>query len=212
MTSYNSYMENLYLNEEKLGEFLSAIFGKSAVEKHPHIKLDEKIFKPDYRVGNTFFEFDGFRHFSNPSNMLRDLNLNIKTNYSVIQIPYFIQLDNFYQNYIFEELLDIKNFKSIEFINYPHGFCSKKIVYPAAFCSWGVRLFVGYLNLEDNNYIEHITKPILRSLFEARISTGLNICEIFPYSWIENILSSEKFDLESSVERLIIFLKKEYNV
>ena len=65
---------NEYLNEKRLGLFLTSIF--TDVEIISNKKVDESVlpFRPDFRIPKLkmIVEFDGFRHYNETKLILKD--------------------------------------------------------------------------------------------------------------------------------------------
>lgn len=59
---------------------------------------------------------------------------NNSNGYKVISIPYFIQLDSYTINILFDKNISIKS-------SYPHGFIDSKCILPCDFCYLGLKRF-----------------------------------------------------------------------
>lgn len=125
-----------------LNEYLSVIFPD--IDDWVHDKIiglvDGKICRkrPDYRNDKLklIIEFDGLQHYTNPANILRDIE-NTRyyesIGYKVVRIPYFIQLTNRVVKQMFgmvvdEELFDEKYYSlDVSSRNTPAFLCYRGI-------------------------------------------------------------------------------------
>lgn len=151
-----------YLTEEALGEFLKFIFGdivKTQTNVSGKLTTDFSIEGPS---GILHIEFDGPYHYTTPTASINDMRKKECVE-NIIRIPYFIQIDQYVWDNMFLPFLNkvgiypepvcIKT-------NWQHGFISDKIVYPASYCSLGIKRFYEDLNL----FGEDIKNKILNSI------------------------------------------------
>jgi len=134
-----------YLNEKNLGKFIAANITKNYLHDRP-IPGSESRKRFDYILPDQklIIEFDGDSHFTSAKAIVNDLDkeeLAQSFDYSVIRIPYFIQLDDAMINHYFGEYIthDIIKF---EFNQYPHGFIDPKARTPGDFCELGQKRFM----------------------------------------------------------------------
>lgn len=162
-------MKGKYLTEEYLGKFLKVAF-------HDYEWLHDKKFqlpsggkkfnfRPDYCCHELKMcvEFDGPDHYTK-ANIIQADEIKDKTlkalDYKVIRVPYFIQLDYFSIQYLFDIDFPFTNC-------FQHGFVSKNVTLPASFCEQGIWKFKKILS-ELDKYKEtgHIFDDIKDSLWE----------------------------------------------
>ena len=91
------------LHRTGLDEYLRIIFPETNDWIHDQpigeIGGKKRRIRPDYRSESLklIVEFDGLQHYTNPVNILKDLNntaIYEQGGYKVVRIPYFIQLTN----------------------------------------------------------------------------------------------------------------------
>lgn len=155
-------MRNEYLTENLLGDFLKERISNNIIRD---TRLLDTNFRPDFVLPdfNLIVEFDGFLHYTKANIILADYkkdSLYKKYGFKVIRIPYFIQLDS----YVIKKLFKKYTNNSTSFNNFPHGFIDKKVVYPADFCSLGIKRFI-----KDLNKYKKISDQILKSLTDKII-------------------------------------------
>lgn len=88
-------------------------------------------------------EFDGPIHYTSARICLLDIEkdkLFKNLGYTVIRIPYFVQLTKEVFMYLFSNYKKYF-FNNMKFINFPQGFISKNIVLPADYCVLGLERF-----------------------------------------------------------------------
>lgn len=189
-----------YLTEKSLGSILKGLFPNAEVKPQVQFKYDvldhisEKNksckFIVDYVInkGNgenlILVEYNGPTHYRERATQIRDVNLFCfckENNFSLVEIPYFIQPDCFLFEYLFQQ--DFSSFKdsnevkgfSKEFKdsfqkeidwNFPQGFISAKCLRPVDFNVFGWNLFVNFLSSLKNSKeeIKLIGQEILNSL------------------------------------------------
>jgi len=126
-----------YLNESRLGIFLNERIGGEWIHnrKVPDSGIDNR---PDYRneKHKLIVEFDGNRHYMSYEVMLKDKKKDTvykSMGYSIIRIPYYIQLDEYVIKLLFSKYTN--NFKA--FNDYPHGFIDTSCYLPVDFNALG---------------------------------------------------------------------------
>ena len=137
-------LKGKYLTEKVLGQILTVLYpGKTWVHdqtfKLPLNQSQKFRFRPDYCCHELKMcvEFDGPDHFMKANVILADRNKNLKlteTGYTLIRIPYFIQLNTETIKYFFNIRVSFN-------YNHNHGFISKNIVLPSSFCEQGIWKF-----------------------------------------------------------------------
>lgn len=130
----------MYLTETTLGPTLKDLFNEDFI----HNKKFGN-FRPDYRSDSLklIVEFDGYRHYSSSSNIVKDYQKDREfknLGYKIVRIPYFVQLDSKIIKLLFDLNKEINNV-------YPHGFIDSKALLPADFCELGVNRFEDDLNI-----------------------------------------------------------------
>ena len=147
-----------YLTEKKLGFVLSTLYQKEFI--HDKKVPDSYILnRPDYRNEKLklIVEFDGIRHFTNPTTIVRDIKKDTiykEMGYKVVRIPYFIQLNKIMINHYFNLKVDYD-------ISFKQGFINNDIILPAEYCGLGVNRFKEIMK----NIPSIIYKEILLSLY-----------------------------------------------
>ena len=119
-------------------------------------------FRPDFVSHNKklVVEFDGYQHYTNPETILRDYRKDsvlTALHYTIIRIPYFVQLDKTVMKMLFGKYIDVEPYDCVDF---PHGFIDAKAVLPAHFCSLGIQRFTA--DMIRFQYIEHHIEESLR--------------------------------------------------
>jgi hypothetical protein len=169
-------MNNNYLTETKLGEYLKILYPKDEFIRNKCVPNSNSKYRPDYRNDNLklIVEFDGYSHYTSSKTILSDIKKDRifkSMGYNIIRIPYFIQISNGVTLYLFG-----KTSKKINQI-YPHGFIDHKCIMPADFCELGLEKFK-----EDLENFFFIKNDILKSL-ENKINECGEILKILPPSW-----------------------------
>jgi very-short-patch-repair endonuclease len=146
-----------YLTEKLLLQFLLKNIDSSGIcnKQFPGYK-----FRPDFVSHDLKFvvEFDGYLHYTKSKTVLDDVDKDkiiSDLNYSIIRIPYFVQLDSRVMEHLFGNYLE--NF--FDFVRYPHGFIDSSAILPADFCTLGVERF-----RKDLKRFDFIKNEILISL------------------------------------------------
>lgn len=152
---------NNYLDEHNLGEFLMKYLPATDWKNNKKF-LSYKI-RPDWQSTERklIIEFDGFLHYTRSSVILKDLEKDTiykENQYSVVRIPFFIQLDIRTIKFLFGIDVNIKN-------AYQNGFVSTKIsdVMPCDFCELGIIRFKNDLKKFDfiaDEIMSSLTKRI----------------------------------------------------
>lgn len=139
-----------YLTQQKLEQVLknetSFVF-EQAEAPVPDTKLRFDFLLTDISTKQKVaIEFNGYQHYTNPRVILNDerkAEIAKEQKIRLVEIPYWIQLNNEMFKYYFKRQPSTKIIQE-----YPHGFIDKKATLPAAFCSLGARRFVEeYLKL-----------------------------------------------------------------
>lgn len=156
-----------YLTEASLGRFLRERLDSDVVADSVVPGLGRR-FRPDYRSEHhqLVVEFDGDQHYRSAGHVLRDQERDVvlrAAGYSVVRIPYFVQLDAATIGLLFGTLVtDQSAFKS-----FPHGFIAEKVVMPADFCELGVQRFS-----DDLGRFAVVADKIAQSLRAAEARLG----------------------------------------
>ena len=169
-TEYNEYMNylsglprnnNIYTNEFSLKEVLIKGFNlaeDNLIHNKQFIK-DGYRFRPDYRF--TFnniqyiVEFQGYQHFTDPNVLYKDSikrNIYNKDNCKFIEIPYFIQVND----YTFEYFFGMKPINKLPENNFCHGFVHPKSKSLGEFSVKGKELANNYINKFPNEVYNEI--------------------------------------------------------
>ena len=139
-------------------------------------------YRPDFRCDELMLiiEFDGYQHYNNFKTQKRDKikhNLYHNHGYTVINIPYFIQLTECVYDRIFVGSgFDLYIDKSI-LIEYPHGFHDNKAMTPIDFNLIGMNRFLLEMSVvfREESYevfssiLTDITDMVLMNLMEDMI-------------------------------------------
>jgi very-short-patch-repair endonuclease len=125
---------NGHLTELKLGELLTHLYGENNVKAQ--YKLEK--YKIDFYVEpiNTYFEFDGFRHFTCHSTIVRDNlvgKIIEKQGAKLVRVPYFIQANT---------VLTMLSRDDTIVQDYKDGFISPKALKPRDFSRYGHVVFL----------------------------------------------------------------------
>jgi very-short-patch-repair endonuclease len=125
-----------WLTEEKLGRALEIMYDAEFIHGRA---FPGYRFRPDYINHDLklVVEYNGHLHYTVAKSVLDDdikRQIMEKEGYRVIQIPYFVQIDNRVMNKLFNVYKE-----NIEFTDFPHGFISEKCILPADFCSLGLQ-------------------------------------------------------------------------
>jgi hypothetical protein len=197
-------MSKSYLNEENLYHYIRHYYPDSKIEENKRIKIDGRVFVPDYRLPQEkiIFEFNGYGHYVTPKSIKQDSDKSTfyyNEGYISINIPYFIQMDEQFQNIIFRRKLK-NHLPATSFLDYPHGFIDKDVVMPAAFCEYGLDVF--YRNLYElignapSIFQDIITSLVIRGKTQS-------IETVFPYSWIKDNIYNDVEKIKNCINRYI---------
>ena len=153
---------NEFLTESTLIRFLLDELDSSGVCNKA---LKPYRFRPDF-VSHSYkvaVEFDGYLHYTKAKTILDDSNKDKvlkELGYSVVRVPYFVQMDTRVMKHLFGEWIP----NQFNLSNYPHGFIDDKAILPADFCSLGIKRFE--LDLEKFDFIRD---EILESLKQKNL-------------------------------------------
>lgn len=179
-----------------LSEYLDESLLKSFINERFSIKFSKKKIKelniiPDFvsEDGKVIIEFDGYYHYINTKNIIRDSKLKnycLLNHITLIQIPYFIQLNSTeIIKYYFDGLVNSYN----PFNTYSHGFNCKNNTLPSDFCYYGLLRFIN----EFNNFpIATRCELLDKSLETLNLTKDFNYLTFLP----SNIKINEKLILE----------------
>lgn len=154
-----------YITEGLLGQFLTERFRLKPICNRA---MPGHRFKPDFRFDShhLVIEFDGYRHYQQSSVIVEDEKKDyilIELNYSVIRLPYFVQLDERIVKLLFGSYItDMRPFN-----DFRHGFIDAKALLPADFCELGVAKFCA-----DLERFHPVRAEIVASLNKAAEKLG----------------------------------------
>jgi hypothetical protein len=159
--------EEDYLTEASLGRFLRERLDGDVIADSVVPDLRRR-FRPDYRSERhrLVVEFDGDQHYRSAGHVLRDQERDVvlrAAGYSVVRIPYFVQLDATTIAQLFGSLVTDRS----AFKRFPHGFIAEKVVMPADFCELGVQRFSA-----DLQRFATVAEDIAESLRAAEARLG----------------------------------------
>lgn len=151
-----------FLNEERLGNYLTKLFPKYRFEHDKCVSGSGIPHRADYQNSELklIVEFDGYQHFTQTKRIIADMvkdTVYSELGYTVIHIPYFIQVSPKVIDFLFAEYFDgradLTNFETKFKQIYPHGFVddSAYMVLPADFCEFGIVSFMK--SLENFDFI-----------------------------------------------------------
>lgn len=106
--------EDTGVHRNGLDEYLAVIFNGEEIIHNKAVpglieNGNKSLKRPDYRIGKLLIEFDGIQHYTDPEKIRSDeYNTQLYQNagYSVVRIPYFIQLSNKAVKTLFEKDID----------------------------------------------------------------------------------------------------------
>lgn len=159
-----------YLNEGNLKNVLEFVF-ETEIKKQTSIytyrtaRIDYSFELP-HNKQSVFVEFNGSRHYTLTDNIQRDYMVRCyvnKNNIRLVEIPYFVQLDNYTIPQYFG--LDTEQYLENKEVTTPieSGFHEKKIVLPWDFCITGLERFA-----KDISPISHVINSNNKDDTEAR--------------------------------------------
>lgn len=133
-----------HLTEKKLGEFLEKVYPKGTWIKDKFCKESGTLYRPDFRNDHYMLavEYDGPGHYTSAKRAIDDVNKHeafTKIGYTVITIPYFLQIDDTIFHGVFENNGAKRN--EYKMSDFPQGFIEDKCVLPADYCSCGLLRF-----------------------------------------------------------------------
>lgn len=159
--------ERRYLDETSLGRFLRERLD-AEILSNARVPTIARLFRPDYRSERhkLIVEFDGDQHYRSAKHVIEDKKRDqilTDAGYSVIRVPYFVQMTEPVIGLLFgDRIADRERFKE-----FPHGFISDAVVFPADFCELGVARF-----LTDLDRFAPIRADIIASLEQAAAARG----------------------------------------
>lgn len=134
-----------YIRDKKLE-------GANTSKRYDFILRNEKV----------IVEFDGSHHYTSSRVILGDKekdDVATSLGYSVVRIPYFVQLDEIMTQFFFDGILKT-SVKWFDFNSYKHGFIDPRALIPADYCELGQHKFMK--NLRD--YPKSCSDAIINSL------------------------------------------------
>ena len=146
--------------------------GANTSKRYDFILHNEKV----------IIEFDGSHHYTSSRVILGDIekdDVAANLGYSVVRIPYFVQLDKVMTQFFFGSIMN-PNTKWFDFNSYKHGFIDPRALIPADYCELGQHKFMK--NLQD--YPKSCTDDIINSLTQHTNKHCL-------FSALENYISSK---------------------
>lgn len=167
-------MQSDYLTEKSLGNYLQLLFNDTFIHNKVVPGSNSKC-RPDYRndVLMLIVEFNGYTHYNSTKQIIRDYNITqtyIDLGYTVVDIPYFVQMSKDVTHILFNKYANILNY--IEYSTYPHGFIDIKAMLPCDFNILGIERFKN-----DLKRFEVISNEIKQSLMSNSIMQAINISE-----------------------------------
>ena len=154
---YLCYNYLMYLTESNLKDYIEQIYPDT--EWIHDKRFPEQRFRLDYvnHDKKIVIEFDGYQHYTKALAIIRDTRKDrilTSLGYTVIRIPYFIQLDKKTIKVLFGIDCNIQQ-------QYPHGFISNEptLVLPCDFCELGIENFK-----KDLDRFTCIKEDIIKSL------------------------------------------------
>jgi hypothetical protein len=159
--------ERPYLDELALGRFLRERLDPEILS-NARVPTIMRQFRPDYRSEKhkLIVEFDGDQHYRSAKHVIEDkIRDQILTDagYRVIRVPYFVQMVEPVISALFGDSITNRT----RFKDFPHGFISDTVIFPADFCELGVAQF-----LDDLDRFAAIRADILGSLVRAAAARG----------------------------------------
>jgi hypothetical protein len=159
--------ERVYLTEGLLGQFLRDRVDQEVIANQP-VPGSGRRLRPDYRCERwrLIVEFDGDAHYRSTKTIVGDVErdgLFLNLGYTVVRIPYFVQLTS----PVIGDLFGVLARDHSDFLSFPHGFIASTVVMPADFCELGLARFEA-----DLRRFDYIRDDILRSLRRAMKKRG----------------------------------------
>ena len=157
-----------YLTEDSLYELLTHLYTDFEIIRNKIVPNSNIKNRPDFRIESKklIIEFDGYRHYTMPNVILTDINKDkvySSIGYTVIRIPYFIQMTFELQKLLFDTVCNVET-------SYPHGFIDDAALLPAAYCELGIIRFKNDLEkfklvyADIINSLKYKNKPLLEIL------------------------------------------------
>lgn len=173
-TCFEELLEGNYLTEASLRDYLEQIFPKHEFTRDRIVPNSGIQKRPDYRNDELMLivEFDGYGHYCDPRNILADEfkdSVYTDMGYTIIRIPYFIQMSKQIVRLLFRKNVNIEQ-------EYRHGFIDPRAKLPSHFCELGLQRFE--LDLENFKLVKD---EILYSLMQ-RCSEHEHINYVLPPS------------------------------
>jgi hypothetical protein len=146
-----------YLIQSKLEAALKAIVGEGWIGRELKVIGTHRRWDMAYRLrgATTVVEFDGDEHYRNTLKIKTDREkdaIAISLGYSVVRVPYWVQLTTETLKYYFALDGVVKQ-------SFPHGFIATKI-FPASFCGLGLERFRGELEALPNSVKDSVIKSL----------------------------------------------------
>jgi hypothetical protein len=163
-----------FLTETELEHILSIIFPYNTFIRNKTVPNSNLKSRPDFRCDDLMIivEFDGYLHYSKCNTIISDKIKDkeySKLGYTIIRIPYFVQISSEVIKQLFNKNIDIIQ-------EYEHGFIDSTAMLPADYCELGLKRFI--LDLERFNYIKN---DIIKSIIDKIKEKG-NISLVLPPS------------------------------
>lgn len=156
-----TFSKGEYLTEKSLGNILRDVFGPAAVQtqyKVGKFKADYFVRGAGHKGHGAAVEFDGYRHYNNTDNVLRDTHFNNECSYQgieAIRIPYFVQYDVIMPYYFGIGYRPVCSGAA-----YPCGFIDTNTLHPRDFCILGLCRFI----LEMSAFPKTIREDVYESM------------------------------------------------
>jgi len=151
-----------YLNEKSVGIFLHQRLENIDVISNKAFSKEFK-FRPDFHIPELklIVEFDGYQHYNSVRAQDNDAykeGVLISLGYTIIRIPYFIQLDERVVKFLFGcHMTDSSGYNT-----YPHGFVDPKALLPFDFNYLGMEKFKK--DLETFSFLKEEILSTLKSV------------------------------------------------
>jgi len=167
---------NNYLTDDLLCVYLKKLFPDNIFIRDKVVPNSGLKTRPDYRNDDLklIIEFDGYRHYTVPKVILSDLKKDevySKMGYTIVRIPYFVQLTSVVIQNLFNLSIDFNT-------TFPHGFIVDICARPADFCELGIDRFI--MDLDKFSYLK---QEILSSLREKEEELDVHL--IYPHTLIQ---------------------------
>ena len=167
--SYPNGLREFSNENNGLNKCLEKLFPNNIFIHDKYLKIDNKYItnvcnqkiRPDYICHELklVVEYDGFQHYTDPLVIIKDkYNIEIlkSLGYTVIRIPYYIQLDKYTIKHYFD--LDYNN---ILYETYnDHGFIHPLATLPSYFCEHGINKFKYDLKTLPKNIVDCIINSL----------------------------------------------------